>query len=389
MKHNHSPLDLDNILSFIEERSRDAGPKVTIYFSVPRASDFAVIGHAELKGLVHTARMRMKEMHISTVLAEKIGVMLDTLLHDGTIWQHRAESYVIFASHEVARFYALPIALPRGVWVNQDFHITPLIPLFLLPEYFFVLHVSLAKPRLLRVHPEISVEMDLSDVFAFEESRGRSKPIVSKGYHTSRMSKSTGDRGIVVPHGGDQDEDFHASERYLMVLTHTVNRILRGEDAPLVIMGTKEVVSRAKRYIAYHRTLVSDKILDVPLEDTIAGDIVWRQCAEIYKQTLHTTEQAALDNFEERSSKGAGAINPLDILSYARTGGVDTLLVEADVERDGEASSEVTNDPDLVNAALVMTLKHHGHVVEVEGHPFPAGVAAILRPQAVMEGSTR
>src|SRR5690349_9889960 len=105
-----TPVDISSLFKTIlgdwapGETPDVASPKVTILFSVPQGSDFAIVGHAELKGFIHELHTRLNDSKIRT--DDRIAILkrLDSLLADQNLWKHRSESYGIFVSPEMARF---------------------------------------------------------------------------------------------------------------------------------------------------------------------------------------------------------------------------------------------------------------------------------------------
>lgn len=358
------------------------GPKVTIYFSVPHASDFAIIGRAELKAHIHTAVGLLQNLNTSAELSQIVLEKLRSLLKEKELWSQRSEGYAIFASASILRYYALPLPMEGKVWVNSDFHIVPLIPLLCLPEQFYLLEVSLGKPRMVRVHSQFSVPVSLERVWALEAARDNEDIVHNRAFHTSAASPASGGHGGMIPHGGSQDGEFRRREFFFKFLAQTVDEVLQHQPTvrngvPLVITGTDELVAHFRKHLRYQNVLASPERIGIPDGDPLTLDTgTWNKCLHLYsdREASKTTGQ---DKLEELRSRGRVTEDLDKILSLSAAGGIMTLIVnEAALRTNGVESKE----PDLVNAALVLTLQHHGEALTSSTLTSPAGVAALLRP---------
>ena len=109
------PIDMHSLLEMIEQESATLGPKITIYFSVPHASDFAIIGRAELKGHIHTVAKRLENLGAPAEFHQSILQKLRTLLTAEDLWTRRSDSYAIYCSASILRWYALPLPVRDDV----------------------------------------------------------------------------------------------------------------------------------------------------------------------------------------------------------------------------------------------------------------------------------
>lgn len=374
-----SPIDIKSLLAMIEQEARTPGPKVTIYFSVPHASDFAILGKAELRADIHSVESRLQRLHTPEEQSSAILKKLRTLLESPQFWEHRSESYVIFASASFLRYYALPLPLHGNLWVSADFQMMPMIPVLSLPEHFYLLEVTLHAPRLAKIHQNFSVPVPLEAAWELEAEFGLEEPVHGRSFHTS-ASHGGGSHGVtegLIPHGGGQDSDFRERDRFLKDLAREVDTLLKKAGQPLVLTGTKEIVQHFRTYLKYpHVQVTSERVL-VPSGNPIDNKTnLWLLFAEQFGDGVTKS-----DNSEERvaSFRAAGRVaeNIDTILSLSRTGGVQALLVNEKIleERNDAATLE------RVNAALVMTLKHHGTASETKSN-MSTGIAALLRPGA-------
>ncbi len=370
------PIDIRDLLSAIEQESRTAGPKVTIYFSVPHSSDYAILGRAELKADVQSAAERLKALHTPEALRADILAKLQSLLHTDALWEHRSESYAIFASASFLRYYALPIPVQDNLWVNNDFQITPLIPLLSLPEHFYLLEVSLGFPRMVRVHPQFSVPVPLREVWEREAVIESAEPIHGRSFHTA--SGPGGEHhGGMIPHGASLDSRYRERHHQLTLLAHVVDKLLTRATEPLVLTGASEVVEQLRPYLHYKHVLVSAERIPLPSGNPIdVNTHSWQACTDLYR-TRNESAGGITEELDALRAAGRVTEDLNEILSFSATGKVKTLIVN-----DNALASQSFDGSnfDMLNAALILTLRHHGTARESNTLHSPTGVAALLRP---------
>ncbi len=369
-------IDTQNLLEMIEQESKTTGPKISIYFSVPQSSDFAIFGRAELKADIQIVAARLQAIHTPDEASRTILDYLRSLEESNALWERRSESYAIFVSASLLRYYASPLPVRDGMWVNGDFHITPLIHLLSLPEHFYLLEVSMGTPWMVRVHPKFSVPVSLDNVWSLEAMMNDEEVIHSRQFHTAGHSNGA-HHGHIIPDGASRDGEFRKRERLLALLTKTVDKILEQDRLPLVLTGTDELVAHFLHHLHYRDILIAPERLRIPTGNPIALDSgLWRTYAQLYSDR-ETHDLMEENQFEELRAQGSVLENMDNILSLSATGGIKTLYVNETVL----ASNNFNHaEPDRVNAALLMTLRHHGTVVESHTLPLRTGIAALARP---------
>jgi hypothetical protein len=420
MKH-HSIIDIENLLEFIElESSTKAldrslpSPKISIYFSMRHASDYAIVGKAELKGLIQKATRKMVALGTAQKTRLKIESSLETLLHNDSLWMHRSDGCVIFASANVLHYFVVPWMSDHPSFasiasVGDEFDIRPLVPLLSYPEHFYALEVALGGVHLMRVMPDLVVPMKLDCPSSLEAFRSENTPVANRNFHTARLDQrpsggihSGANRGIVVPHGSSQDEKHNEIDRYAALIARSVDRMLARIDNPLVVTGAKDLVRHFLRHLKHHNTMVSMDDLQLPETDLSLpadngeakplghgqtvnrGQSIWQRCAKLYEESYAAREQqTALLAYRAFEGTGRTSHDLVEIEQLAQTGQISTLIVS---EADDRFGSGDASSCGLLNKAIIATLRCHGDVVEAAHHGWLKDLqtAAILRPGAML-----
>ncbi len=373
-------IDLRNLLEMITQESKLRGPKVTIYFSVPPSSDYAIIGHAELKGHIHTVTAWFEEIETPGEIRKIILDSLHSLLDSQELWKHRSESYSIFASPSMLRWYALPLPVRDEAHIGNDFYLTPLIHLISLPEQYYLLEVSRGTPRMAHVHPQFTTPILLDQVSALDAALAQENVVHDRAFHTASSGSHAGVSGNghhgTIPDGGSQDGEFRRREHFLKQLAGVVNDTLKQSYSPLVVTGADELVSHFRKYLHYPNILISPKRIPIPEGDPLTLDTsTWRECTKLFSE-MEIKHSVVEDQVEYLRSEGRVTEDLDAILTLSGSGGIMTLMVN-----DSAVTLENQDlvEPDRINTALVRTLEHHGNVISSNTHKSPTGVTALLR----------
>src|SRR5581483_3417956 len=273
-------IDFESLKQMADLEAQTPGPKITIYFSVPAASNYAIVGRAKLKAAVHEAMMQMEASQVPSATLTTILNEL-SLLDSPELWTHRSESYAFFVSAQLARWYALPLPVQDKMIVSNQFDLSPLLPFLSLPEHFFILDVSLGKPRMAQVHPQFLVPMKLESVWKFLESLGKEDIVHNRSFHTAGAARNG--HSATIPHGAGQDTEFHRVDRYFQIFAHEIDLLLHNSREPLVLLGTTPSIAALQKYLLYSNVLVFEGHLEFPSGNPIQpGTSVWFACAKLY-----------------------------------------------------------------------------------------------------------
>jgi hypothetical protein len=136
------------------------------------------------------------------------------LLDQPVLWRYQAEGLAVFAGPGAFRALRLPLAFAELVTVSERFHVKPLLPYFGADGHFFVMALSQNRIRLLEGSAHSIDEVELSEVPAsLADALHHDDPERELLYHV--VGGGRGGRAV-----------FHG-------------QILRGEHAPLVLVGVQ------------------------------------------------------------------------------------------------------------------------------------------------------
>jgi len=282
----------------------------------------------------------------------------------------------IFRSPEATLVYRAPGHAPRLVIASHP-HITPFIANASTANDFFILGLGTKHLRLLHYSHGNCTEMPLpKEVPPNLEEAGqynRSDPNLE---NRSSIGSSTGNMHA-VRFGTTSDRE--AASVYLHHFYSMVDRGLKATLAGkrLLLMGVNEEIQAYRRAAKYEH-LFATEVTGGP-EYLSAAEVAGR-ARDAARTEYQLEAEAVLSEFRDMKERIRTLKDVPAILRAAAQGRVHRLCIRKDTEFRGAAESEAA-DQDLLNAAVVETLRSGGQVFEVPQDRLPASepAAAILR----------
>ena len=249
--------------------------------------------------------------------------------------------------------------------MGTSFRIRPLLPLLSADGAFFILALAQNSVRLFHATRQTIGELALG---AIPGSMREAIPQDETERHG--QSHSTGPTTEQFHgQGNEADYDKVALERYFRAIDRPLSDRL-GASGELVVLACVgyylPIFTAVSRYPQIWQEAVEGNPEHRPVHEL--HDAAWSLVAAHFADR----EERHLDRYRQVAGTGRTLSVPDQVLEAARGGRVDTLLV--DPSRAAEA------DDDLVDAALVETLRHDGRVLSVRGIPEQGdSLAALLR----------
>jgi hypothetical protein len=309
-------------------------------------------------------------------------------------WQHRQEGLALFLGKNFFLYYRLPIAFREQVSIGHRFTIRPLLPLLSGDGAFYVLALSENRARLLRGTRFTMEELSLGDsphsmaeTLRFDEFEKQVQQ------HSSASGGPGGGRASIF-HGqgdaGDAAVNRERLRRFLHEVDVEVCRLLREEQAPLVLAGV-DSVRGIYRAVSHYPAVAETGIAGNP--DRLSKEHLHQRAWEIVAPRFQQPKELGLEQFCGLYSSGDHHTQHdwRNLIVAAFYQQVETLFVPAEVQVWGTFdqntitislhTQQEPGDEDLVNAAAVYTLQNNGAVYELAKieMPFELPVAAILR----------
>lgn len=344
---------------------RSGGPPcVSIHLPTHRRGADVRQDPVRLRNLLDTATSRLAEIAPGT--AQQVLGSARALLDDPDFWQHQADGLSIFAAPDLHLQYRVGVSLAESVTVGDTFHVTPLLPVLSGDGSFHVLALSKNEVRLFEASRSSMIELDTAGMpTSMAEALEYEDPERQHQVRTAGVGEAQ-----FHGHGGGDENDKAAVERYLRAVDHGLHDVLGADTRPLVLacVGYYLPIFRS---VSRHPDVV---------DHAVEGNPEHCQLAELHAhawQVVAPRFAAPTERMAERYRAALGTGDALqsvaEIAERAAEGRIATLLVEPHRSGNGSAD-DGTVDPDL-DAAILDTIAASGEVVAVSD-VLPPGIVA-------------
>lgn len=353
------------------------GPSVSVYAPIQPAGGDTKQDPIRLKNLLNHAEEMLADEHVRAPEIRGLLAPAREKLEDRLFWSSGGLGVAMFLSAGEARIYKVPFGVDEDVVVNSRYYASPLMPLFVEDNRFYVLALSRDRAAFYQATPhdirEVALEhtpMSLREALPGEEWDDR-----VHSWHSSRRDPSGlyNRRGGVAPiaHGQGEADEFIKNEtlRFFQVLDRGVFHALRNESAPLVAACVEYEFPLWERANTY-RHLVTRWIEGNPdgAHPNELRDRAW----EIVRPIFEHERWVQAERYREFQGTGRASDDLAEIAASAYYGRVDSLFVSTNGKQWGRfdpdtGKAEVHDEPrpmdePLADLAAFHTFLHGGKV---------------------------
>jgi hypothetical protein len=341
-------------------------------------------GPRQLTNILENAREQLVARGLRRADAETLLSHAWQLTKETTYWHNGlADGLAVFISNGLFREYKVPLALDEKLYVDNRFHITPLLPLYSGDTRFYILCLSQKEVRLFEgtrhdiheLEPK-GVPANLVDALTRVENGG------------TRPGQLHNDRFDQLGQGAGLEHVNHRLTRFFREVDTNLMHLIGGDSAPMVLAGVERNVG------LYRQTSAYKKILDGFIEENPQLDNPKNLHAEalaIVEPYFRETERVARQQFEKFGGTARVSTDPCEIVTAAENGRIDTLFLSPGHEVWGRFDSAQNatelhdrrqdGDTELASLAAEQTFLNGGAVFycNKDQTPRKTPMAALLR----------
>jgi hypothetical protein len=341
------------------------------------------------KNALQQAAGILKEKDIQATEIERMLEPGYELLRNEAFWLKLSPGLAIFIADGYFKYIKMAQITANDIVVENTFYVTPLIPIMVSNEYFYLLVISKKQTKLFR-----------GDAFGMEYlpvegvPKGLAEELGDTDVATTFRagSGSRGGNGGANFHGiggGNNNDDKAYIANYLESVDDVIwKQILHNEHAPLLLAGVEYLIPIYRSVCDYKHVW----------EDALTGSHEHEDTNALYKQAREKMEpyfqqrlNKALENYGNQSATPLTSSVRDEIISAAYYGRVSYLFVQKEAHIYGtfdemEAKVSYTEQltegsQDLIDNAVVKTLLNGGEVFLLDKDKMPAqsAMAAIFR----------
>lgn len=341
-------------------------PCVSIYMPTHKYGVETMSDSSRFNSLLRIAENELLKQKQSRADVDQIVANIHSLTSPHSYWQHRDQGLAIFATKEFCVDFNLSFQVNEKVTVSDYFYLRQLSSLFHPSPSFFILqlgknHVALhqaSDSKLSHInHSDIPPSLDAA---LAHEDLERQLQMRSVGHGNNAFHG----------HGAGDEVDKAVLERYFRAVDRGVCEALRGETAPLVLAAVPYFLPLYQS-VSHYANIVAATIPNSSgqLSDDELYSEAWQLVEPSFSESLHRSEET----LQQMNGTGLTVSYLSEIVENAKTGRVDTLFL---------ASREpvATDDEDMLNLAINLTLTHGGSVLSTASSTLGTSLAiALLR----------
>lgn len=261
--------------------------------------------------------------------------------------------------------------------VANHFRLAPFVSVVFAPRDFFILGLNRRKMRLLHYsHGRCEPAPWPAAVPASEDDFKNFDKPDHELRNRSASGSSTGAMSAVVFGNTSAHEDRREFEHhYYLAVDRALKEVLK--DAPLLLAGLREEAAEYRRAAKHCRLL--ETFVEGHPEQVTPNDLAPR-AAQAALDHHRMQGEAMMAKYREMPDRARTLEGVREVWKAAAAGRVHQLCAAEGVEFPGDIHHPHSHE-DLINAAIVETLKNGGDVFMLPQDRLPAGspVAAILR----------
>lgn len=364
---------------------RQKFPAITVYLNTHRRWESNDKARIRLKNLLTEVRAKLYARGLRNPEITEYLSPIEELSSTEDFWKTTSSSMLFIISESTQLAVALPQSTPSKSYLGVYFNIKHLVPYLSESTQYYVLAVSPKKNFLYAVADSNYDLISKSEILPAEVDIDKSIQF----HATKPIAVSSGATGGVVFHGHGSIKDGTDAllQRYLERLDNHVNKIISNYDLPLVLICTDTIFAKYKKVNNYPH-LVEAHVNGNP--DTKSDRMKFLgKTRQLVEKEYVSKEELAIDKYKNNTGDSLTVLT--DILKSAAFGRVDTLFINNFNDTWGlfnESTSAAVIDKrkrrestDLMNIAIVLTLKNGGEVYKVtkEQLSIPSGIVATLR----------
>jgi hypothetical protein len=360
------------------------GPCVSLYAPLHPASAEARQDPIRLKNLRNAATEQLTHFGLSTKQSQQLLQPLDVFFDGERPRPEHGRGVAVFLAPGIERTFFLASDVAEALFVDEQFHLRPLLPFLAEQDRFFVLALSQNAVRLLEGWSGGLVVREFDGLHSFDQTTAVNH--LERGDKVHEGPASSRDRLAAATKGpGKSTADLR---HFVREVAAAIDRRLHGQAAPLVLAAVDSMAQLWRQVSRYPHTI----------DALIQGNADYLSSAELHEKAwplvqpvLEQERHAAAKRLRSGDNQPRYALDLPNVVAAAMHGRVDTLFVDCSQPRWGRVdpangSVEVHDrkqpgDADLIEVAATETLRRDGHVFPLRpdnGSP-SAAAEALLR----------
>jgi len=378
---------------FIELANYKADCTVSIYIPTHRSGvevneQFDVIG---FKNVLNSVEQLLKEKGHNQGVIENLLKPGYDLIRNNEFWLDLTESLAVFIAEGFFKYIKMPVETQQKIIIEPTFYVSPLVPIMMSSEYFYLLVISKHKIKLFKadafgMYPvAVKLPDDIEQVKRLPDRDATTFRTGESGRRASAVSQPGQTHGAG---GGNPDGKDNIATYFEAVDDILWDEVFCRENAPLMLAGVEYEIPIYKSVCDYHNVWDAALTGSRERQDTKS---LYVEAKEVMQPYFQQRTNKALQAYGNRSATQLTSSNVEEVVPAVYYSRVAQLFVCKDMHVWGsfdEVANELsihepqrTESEDLIDHAVVKTLANGGEVflLDKEQMPGESCIAALMR----------
>lgn len=314
------------------------------------------------------------------------------LIRDDSFWLQLSPGLAVFIAEGYFKYIKMPAAPTEEMVIEPTFYVTPLVPLMMSKEYFYLLTISKQSAKLFKGDAYGLQYVNVPNLPQSIDEVKRISGMDATTFRTGSAGKRANphaETGVFHGMGGGNPEDKDNIGVYFEAVDDVLfKEVFNKENVPLVLAGVEYLIPIYKSCCDYHN------VWEQPLtgnHDRTETGALYQQVREILEPYFQQRVTKALEMYGNKSATGLTSSVAADIIPATYYGQVSHLFV-CKGEHIWGTFDEMANElnfhdtpdedgEDLIDNAVVKTLATGGEVFLLDQEQMPAEsqMAALMR----------
>ena len=275
----------------------------------------------------------------------------------------------VFVSSDRAMHVALPITVGPAVEIGDRLDVLRLLPAIVDDIEFYALTISKKGAQL---HRGSRFDFEIVPVPDMPDS-------IDEALWYIRREPIRNRQGSGVLHGAGGGEDLRKDDvrQYIHLIDKAITPVLRGVEAPLVVIGVEYEAAMFINHTHYRHTV--DVAVQGSPESMSAAELHRRSWEFVASRSQAATD--AVERLDQLAGTGKTATDLTELVAASQDGSVGELLVARSATVDDEVPQMPAEQRRCVVTAVNECLRHRAsiHIVDDQLLPDDVRIAAVLR----------
>ncbi len=330
-----------------------------------------------LKSLWKEIKTKLSKKGVDKSEIEAIDAPIQKLLGNREFWRHQSDGLAIFAAKDFFEHYSLPLKFEAHYYINKEFYIKPIVPIFSGDGRFNLLSLQVEGVKLYEATKYSIGPVEIEDLVP-----QRLEDRVGYDYEEKTLQHKSGAASMgqknMHGHAGADRERKDEILRFFRAVDQGLNQYLQQEKLPLLVACQDYLFSIYKEANTY-QNLYPEVVPGNPGDTDMIG--LHEKAWQVIGSHFESQKREKLKQFEEQhnTEKTSAAVH--DILPAIHQGKVDTLFLENQAEVWGTYDTETmkvevedqqnAENISLMNWAASKVLEQGGSVFLIENAQMP------------------